>query len=163
MHRIKITAFILILCAGTLLFSQTPQWSKEAHKLQNSIRTLDTLLSVNPFPDEVPGLETAIGNKAGQVMADLATLQSAMEAEMASLSAGERQEALDAWAELMAQVADAGNRLYVRGFSTLSYDLAGTYTTVRASYFSLADTYTLTTKQLPIGTQVQDGGHWVPW
>jgi acyl-CoA reductase-like NAD-dependent aldehyde dehydrogenase len=163
MHRSKVTAFILFLLAGALLFSQTPQWSKEAQKLGNSIRTLDTLLSVNPFPDEVPGLETAIGNKAGQVMADLAALQSAMESEMASLSGTERQEALDAWASLMAQTADVGNRLYIRGFATLSHDLVDTYSTARAAYFTLADSYTLITKRLPIGTHLQDGGGWIPW
>ena len=162
MRSFKITAFTLILFTGALLFSQTPQWSKEAQKLQNSIRTLDTLLSVNPFPDEVPGLQTAITNKAGQVMADLADLQSALEAEMASLSAAERQEALDACAALMSQVADVGERLYLRGFDTLSLDLVDTYTLARTSYFSLATIYNLITKRLPIGTRLQDGGSWVP-
>jgi acyl-CoA reductase-like NAD-dependent aldehyde dehydrogenase len=162
-NRVKTAAFLLVFLAGSLLMAQTPQWSKEAQKLQNSIRTLDTLLSVNPFPGEVPGLETAIGNKAGQMMDDLAAVQSALEAAMASLSADERQEALNAWAELMAQAADVGNSLSVRGFGSLTLDLVAAYNAARTSYFGLADTYTLATKPLPIGTQLQDRGSWIPW
>lgn len=155
--------FLLILFAGTLLFSQTPQWSKEAQKLQNSIHALDTLLSVNPFPDDVPGLDTAITNKTGQLMADLAALKSALETEMATLTPAERQEALDVWAELMIQIADLDSQLYVRGFDVLTLDLVDSYNAARTSYFSLIETYSLTFKRLPIGTRLQDGGGMVPW
>lgn len=163
MNRTKTVAVFLFLLAGSMLMAQTPQWSKEAQKLQNSIRTLDALLSVHPFPGEVPGLETAIGNKAGQVMDDLAALQGALEVEMAALDAEERQEALNDWADLMAQAADVGNRLSVRGFGSLTLDLVVAYNGARTSYLSLADTYTLATKPLPIGAQLQDRGSWIPW
>ena len=163
MNRFKIGVLLLVLFSGALLFPQSAQWEREALKLQNTIRTLGTLISVNPFPGEVPGLETAITNKTGQMMGDMDALNDALEAEMPSLSADERQEALTTTATLMMQVADLRNHLYIRGFSALTLGLVDAYTIVRASYYSLAAQYSLITKLLPIGTRLQDGGGWIPW
>lgn len=163
MNRIKWTGLLLVLLSGALLFPQSTQWEREGQKLQSTIRTLDTLVSVNPFPDDVPGLEVAITNKTGQMMGDLGELKAAVETEMPLLGAEERQEALTATATLMIQVADLGNRLYIRGFNALTLDLVDAYAVVRTSYFSLAVQYSLVTKGLPIGTRLQDGGGWIPW
>jgi acyl-CoA reductase-like NAD-dependent aldehyde dehydrogenase len=162
MNRFRVSFLIVVLLAGALLFSQTPQWSKEAQKLANSLKTLNTLVSINPFPGDVPGLNTAIVNKTGMVMDDLGALSTALQNEVASLSAEERQEALNTLAELMAQTADEGNRLAVREFDTLTLDLVSNYNTVRATYYSLAQQYVLVTQQLPIGTQLNNRGSWIP-
>ena len=163
MNRFRVSFLIAVLLAGALLFSQTPQWSKEAQKLANSLKTLNTLVSINPFPGDVPGLNTAIVNKTGQVMEDLGALSTALQNEVASLSADERQEALGTLAELMAQTADVGNMLYVRSFAQLTMDLVGVYNAGRASYYSLVEQYSLVPRQLPHGVILADGGGWIPY
>jgi hypothetical protein len=110
----------------------------------------------------VPGLNTAIVNKTGMVMDDLGALNTALQAEIPSLSASERQEALNTLAELMAQTADVGNMLYVRAFAQLSSDLVTSYNAVRSSYYAQAAQYNLSTQQLPLGVQRGDGGGWIP-
>jgi hypothetical protein len=155
--------FILILVFLTAAaFSQTLQWTKEAHKLGNSLKTLDTLLSLHPFPAEVPGMEMAITNKTQQMMGDLAALDAALQAELPSLSPSERQEALGTLADLLMQAADVGNRLVVREFDALTLDLVTSYNTVRTTYYSLAQQYSVVTKRLPIGTEVNNRGGWIP-
>jgi len=161
MRRIHFIPILILLTAAA--FSQTPQWSREAGKLGNSLKTLDTLLSINPFPAEVPGMTTAITNKTQQMMDDMAALDAALQSDMPALSPVERQEALGTLAELMMQTADAGNGLAVREFDALTLDLVASYNTVRSSYYSLAQQYTLSTSSLPIGTQVGARGSWIPW
>jgi len=164
MHKIRFSfILVLVFLTGAAAFSQTQQWSKEAQKLANSLRTLDTLLSVNPFPGDVPGLETAITNKTGQMMDNLAALQAALESEMPTLNAADRQEALGTLSDLLMQTADIGNMLAVREFGSLTMDLVTSYNAVRTSYYSLAQQYSMTTRRLPIGTQVDARGTWIPW
>jgi acyl-CoA reductase-like NAD-dependent aldehyde dehydrogenase len=163
MHRVRFPFVVVVFLIGGLAFSQTPQWSREAQKLQHSLQTLNTLLSVNPFPGDVPGLETAITNKTEQMMDNLAALQAALQAEMSSLSAADRQEALGTLGDLLMQAADVGNMLAVRGFDTLTLNLVTVYNTTRIAYFSLAEQFNLTSKRIPIGTQVNDGGGWIPY
>jgi hypothetical protein len=162
MNRIRISFLVAVLFAGALVFSQTPQWSKEAQKLQNSIRTLNTLIGINPFPEDVPGLNTAITNKTEQMMSDLTALDGALQSEMASLSSSERQEAETAYAGLMVQIADGGEMLALRSFDELTLDLVDTYNVSYSSYYSLASQYSLSTKGLPIGTTINERGGWIP-
>jgi HPt (histidine-containing phosphotransfer) domain-containing protein len=164
MHKLRFSFLILVVfLTGAAAFSQTPQWSKEAHKLQNNLKTLNTLASINLFPAEVPGMETAITNKTQQMMDDLAALQTALQTEMPSLDAAERQEALGTLSDLLMQTADIGNMLAVREFGALTMDLVTSYNAVRTSYYSLAQQYSMTTRRLPIGTQMDARGSWIPW
>jgi hypothetical protein len=162
MNRFKISFFVTVLFISAVLVSDATLWDQKAQKLQNGIRTLNTLLSINPFPDDVPGLNIAITNKTEQMMSDLTALDITLQNELASLSAGDKQEALSTYAALLMLVADVGEMLALRSFGQLTLTLVNTYNVSYNTYFSIAGQYNLTTQKLPIGVTFDDGGGWIP-
>lgn len=162
MNRFKISFLVTVLFISAVLVSDATLWDQKAQKLQNSIRTLNTLLSINPFPDDVPGLNIAITNKTEQMMSDLTALDITLQNELASLAADERQTAVTSYAGLLMQIADVGEMLALRSFSQLTLYLVNTYNISYTTYFSLAVQYNLVTKRLPIGVTFNDGGGWIP-
>jgi hypothetical protein len=160
MNRFLKPALVAMLLVAATLLCDTPQWTKDAKKVESSLKTLDTLLSVNPFPNDVPGLQVAITNKTEQLIADLDALNATLQSDLASLPAGERQEALATLAQLLVQVADEGQRLNNRFLDALTVDLVTHYITACTSYYALSNQYSFATNQLPIGVILHDRGGW---
>jgi hypothetical protein len=152
----KLLLFIATLALCSAAWAQAPQWERDANKLTHTIATLNTLLDVNPFIDDVPGLETAIGNKVSKVIEDLDALKSTIETEIGSLSSDEKSDALATLAQLLLKIADAGERLNIRALYSLSLTLGTNYNYSYYAYYTLANQYSIGSRILPIGVILAD-------
>ena len=159
MRLFKILCLVVVLSALTLSGAST-KWGVDALKLQHSIHTLTTPEAVNPFPGEAPGVVTAIGEKTDQLIADLAALSASLTDELPTLSAGERAEALDTYASLLMQTADAGQMLADRSLFTIVSGLGAGYTVGYDTYASMTAQYVIPRKTIPIYVEVNGRGGW---
>ena len=158
--RLSKVLFLSVLLSVFSLFGDSTKWGRDALKLQHSVNTINTLMGVNPFPDEAPGMVTAIGQKTDQLIADLAALNASLANELPLLGADERSEALNSYAALLVQIADAGQML---GNRSLTSNVSGLGTAYGASYYaytSLSGQYGVAIKAIPIYVVVGDRGSW---
>jgi len=158
--RISKVLFLSVLLSVFSLFGDSTKWGRDALKLQHSVNTLNTLMGVNPFPDEAPGMVTAIGQKTDQLIADLAALNASLADELPLLGADERSEALSSYAALLMQIADAGQMLANRSLTAIVSELGTAYGASYCAYSSFSGQYGLAIKTIPIYINVNGRGGW---
>jgi hypothetical protein len=158
--RLSKVLFLSVLLFVFPLFGDSTNWGRDALKLQHSVNTLNTLMGVNPFPDEAPGMVTAIGQKTDQLIGDLAALNASLANELPDMSADERSDALHSCAALLVQIADAGQMLADRSLTAIVSALGTAYNVSYYSYNSLSGQYGLAVKSIPIYVVVGERGGW---
>lgn len=133
---LSVTAAALVLSMGAAFAGvKTGIWGiagleREAAMVDASMASLEGLFKANPQGDASnSGLSQVLADRAADVATSLDTLSAALDTAMEGLSQEDRQQALNAYGELLVSLADLKRLAENRFLTSVSTTLGDSYTT----------------------------------